>query len=51
LACPGAGWDFKNLGEIKECTGLLQDLSLDASAWLQVVIGQSAVMMAIIESL
>lgn len=39
---PGAGWDFKNLGEIRACMGLLKDLSAVTSAWLQLAIRQSA---------
>lgn len=38
----GSGWDLRNLEEIKECLGLLYNLSPLRSPRLQAVIGQSA---------
>lgn len=42
VVSPGAGWDFKNLGEMTVCTGVWEDFSLPSSRWLQATLGQSA---------
>lgn len=42
VVSPGAGWDFKNLGEMSECTGLWEDFSLPSSGWSQATLGKSA---------